>query len=59
MVFFHETQAEESQAEMVLNKPKFSPDDDVVPFTMGVNGLPVQYLEEYLLFTWRKGLGNG
>ena len=42
MVFFHET-----QAGIVLNKkPKFSPSDVVIPFTMGENGL--YYLEEYL-----------
>ena len=42
MVFFHET-----QAGIVLNKkPKFNPDDIVIPLAMGENGL--YYLEEYL-----------
>ena len=44
MVFSHET-----EAGIILNKtrkPKFSPNDAVIPFTMGENGL--YYLEEYL-----------
>ena len=42
MVFFHET-----QAGIILNKkPKFSPNDVVIPFTMGESGL--YYPEEYL-----------
>jgi hypothetical protein len=41
VVFFHE-----SQAGIVLNKkPKLSPNDIVIPFAMGENGL--YYLEEY------------
>ena len=42
LVFFHK-----NQSGIVLNKePKFKPDDVIIPFITGANGL--QYLEEYV-----------